>query len=60
MTREQATILIRLIEAGTESNWSEVAEMLLEMGYIPSEVADACKELSEIAQEPLFIVEEDF
>ena len=60
MNESQATILIRMIEIATDGNWPHTADGLIDMGYDPTEVVDACRVLSDLAHESPFIEECDF
>lgn len=49
MDRDQADIIIRAIEAGSDGRWPHVRDTLLEAGYKPKEIVAASAALADIA-----------
>jgi len=49
LSRQEASIIAALLEAGTESNWPYVRDKVLEIGYSPEEIIAAWSKLEEMA-----------
>ena len=60
INRQQATIIMRLVDLATEGNWPQVAEGMQASGYTPEEVCEAFKLLAEEAGERMPFEVEDF
>lgn len=60
MDRNDACVVLDLIECATDCNWPEIKEGLKEMGYNGSEVESAVGALAEIARRTNPIYASDF
>ena len=49
LTREQACIVLDLIELGTDGNWPTVRDGMLEKGHNPGDIEMACGQVAQMA-----------
>ena len=60
ITEKDAEIILDIIEAGTDGNWPNVRDRLLERGYQPKEVEDATGRLAKMVGQDNPVCADDF
>ena len=60
MTKEQACVILDVIECATNSNWPNTVDGLIAMGYDGRDIEEATETLAELAHRDNPISAEDF
>lgn len=49
MNRQQAEIIVMILDSSTQGNWRDIADAMEERGFKPQEIIDAWKAVEKLA-----------